>query len=561
MKMRLQIASVLSAPAKTQPGNAQEKGVFSATFQGMMRTAYTVQTQLGANFSVNRDGALPGEAPELETSIGAVKKPSGPIELVAGEVQQTWKGAENGLLSPVKPHLPVEDLPEQIEGAIVPQPGSGRTVIAKEPPLTEPVMQSPIIEGDTAEAAIAQNSTVKVLQMPPKQNDLARQPVAGATSHVSTSAKASSPQTTQKPAPHDETHTAPSQSSNIAIPVLQQSGFLVPVATLQPAESTPAPPKTSSSVLSSSVRVELPSGRGPVPSMPSSHAAEADKSFVALGSSALPRAGSAPGGEVGEPIGKATSMISDHSAGSQSASLNKEKASSSTVAPATQPLQSKAAAPTAENGHGASSLDARTPKDAEPKAGIDVKPDSKINIPVHSIPEPAAVEHQVVPNLSPAILHGTEKTIVTHRPETSAAQMLQKMDMAVSPGVVQLRADARRLDVGVSSSTLGWVEVRATASPSGRIDTMLQTQTDASAHVLASQSSEISSYAREHSVQLGQVSVGVATGDSTQGDSRSNHQGARDENATPSRGTMRSPVSAEQVHHAADAVSLINVRV
>jgi hypothetical protein len=255
-------------------------------------------------------------------------------------------------------------------------------------------------------------------------------------------------------------------------------------------------------------------------------------------------------------------MISDHSAGSQSAPLNKEKASASAVAPATPPLHAKAVPSVAESKEGvASPLDPRLPNDAERKTGTDVKPDSKVNIPAHAIPEPAVVEHQVAPNLSPAALHGTEEETATHRPETSAAQLLQKMDIAVSPGVVQLRADPRRLDVGVSSSTLGWVEVRATASPSGRIDTVLQTQSDASAHVLASQSSEISSYAREHSVQLGQVSVGVGTGDSAHGESRSTHQGARDENATPSRGTMRSPVSAEQVHHAADAVSLINVRV
>lgn len=133
--------------------------------------------------------------------------------------------------------------------------------------------------------------------------------------------------------------------------------------------------------------------------------------------------------------------------------------------------------------------------------------------------------------------------------------------MAASPGVVQLHADARRLDVGVSSATLGWVEVRATSGPSGRIDATLQTQNDASAHVLAGQSSEISSYAREHSVQLGQVSVGVGTGGAPQGESRSTRDGAQDEYETPTREVVRSQTSTQQVHYASDAVSLINVRV
>jgi hypothetical protein len=170
------------------------------------------------------------------------------------------------------------------------------------------------------------------------------------------------------------------------------------------------------------------------------------------------------------------------------------------------------------------------------------------------------VEHQAGPNLSLAN-HGTEKGIATHRPDASAAQMLQRMDMAASPGVVQLRADARRLDVGVSSGTLGWVEVRATTGPSGRVDATLQAQNDASAHVLAGQSTEISSYAREHSVQLGQISVGVGTGGSAQGESRSNYHDSRDENARPTGDGVRTPANTEQAYHTADAVSLISVRV
>jgi hypothetical protein len=133
------------------------------------------------------------------------------------------------------------------------------------------------------------------------------------------------------------------------------------------------------------------------------------------------------------------------------------------------------------------------------------------------------------------------------------------MDLAGSSGAVQLRMDARRLDVGVSSGSLGWVEVRATTSASGRVDATLHVQNDASAQVLTSQSREISDYAREHSVQLGQVSVGVGTGDSAHGQSDSTD--ARNGNQPRPRGTaVRPVVDTEQTYHGADAVSLISVR-
>ncbi len=154
---------------------------------------------------------------------------------------------------------------------------------------------------------------------------------------------------------------------------------------------------------------------------------------------------------------------------------------------------------------------------------------------------------------------GAEKPIATHRPEAGAAQVLERMDLGGSSGAVPLRSDARRLDVGVSSGTLGWVEVRATTSASGRVDATLHVQNDASAQVLTSQSRDISDYAREHSVQLGQVSVGVGTGDSAQGQSHSTD--TRDGNGPRPRGTaVQTLADTEQTYHAADAVSLISVR-
>ncbi|HEY3989099.1 MAG TPA: hypothetical protein VGM02_07365 [Acidobacteriaceae bacterium] len=208
----------------------------------------------------------------------------------------------------------------------------------------------------------------------------------------------------------------------------------------------------------------------------------------------------------------------------------------------------------------ASSIDSQALKPNEVKSGTEVKDEIKANIPEHPVPLTTAVQHQPAPNVPLAAVFGTEKAAATHRPESSATQVLQRMDMAVPSGVVQLRADARRLDVGVSSSALGWVEVRATSGPSGRVDATLQVSNDVSAHVLASQSREISDYAREHSVQLGQLSVGVGSGDTARGDSRPAPDGARHGDQPESKASGRPLANQEQTYRAADTVSLISVR-
>ena len=133
------------------------------------------------------------------------------------------------------------------------------------------------------------------------------------------------------------------------------------------------------------------------------------------------------------------------------------------------------------------------------------------------------------------------------------------MDTAAPSGAV-LRADARHLDVGVSSGELGWVEVRATASSSGRVDAELHVQTNSSAHMLTAQSKEIATYAREHSVELGQLSVGVGTGDSARGHSRSSiYDSAAKEDLAPVRKAVKSQVSNEP-QRPAEKVSFFSVR-
>ncbi len=161
------------------------------------------------------------------------------------------------------------------------------------------------------------------------------------------------------------------------------------------------------------------------------------------------------------------------------------------------------------------------------------------------------------PDPSPA-MHWPEALTETHRAQANVAQVLQRMDNAAPPDAVQLRTDARHLDVGVSSGVLGWVEVRATASSSGRVDAALHVQTNSSAHMLTAQSKEIATFAREHSVELGQLSVGVGTGDSARGHPRSMQDAPRGEDTVPVKKTLKTAVSEPQQR--AEKLSFISIR-
>lgn len=161
------------------------------------------------------------------------------------------------------------------------------------------------------------------------------------------------------------------------------------------------------------------------------------------------------------------------------------------------------------------------------------------------------------PDPSPA-MHSPEVFSETHRAQANVAQVLQRMDTAAPSGVVQLRADARHLDVGVSSGVLGWVEVRATASSSGRVDAALHVQTSSSAHILTAQSKEIATYAREHSVELGQLSVGVGTGDSARGNPRSMQDAPHGEDTVPVKRALKTVSNEPQ--QPAEKLSFISIR-
>ena len=116
MKMRLQIASVLPAPAKAEPAGSHGKGMFGTTLQGMMGTPDIARTPLGAI------GGPPGKLAQLETNI-EVGKPGDPIEKLAGQVHRiSEEEAQTGLSSSGSFHAQPADQREQIEGLVVSQP-------------------------------------------------------------------------------------------------------------------------------------------------------------------------------------------------------------------------------------------------------------------------------------------------------------------------------------------------------------------------------------------------------------------------------------------------------
>lgn len=121
-----------------------------------------------------------------------------------------------------------------------------------------------------------------------------------------------------------------------------------------------------------------------------------------------------------------------------------------------------------------------------------------------------------------SVLQGAVESSPSSRPtvaghaatQDTALSVLQKLDTPVPAQPISLRVDSRHLDVGVQSSALGWIEVRATSGASGSVDATIHVQSDALAKDLSGQSGTIVAFAREHSVGVGQLSVGVGSGES-----------------------------------------------
>jgi hypothetical protein len=261
--------------------------------------------------------------------------------------------------------------------------------------------------------------------------------------------------------------------------------------------------------------------------------------------------------KVSEPSSSDTNT--GHSPHAHIVSVTDEKANVGAGMPVNQNHHPQAAAP-AEFLANAKQVDGGAQKPSEGKSGTEQAPESLGNVSHHSAPTSFMTQHQPESNVPPQVFHGNQRVIEDHRPQATAAQVLQRMDMAAPSGAVQLRADTRRLDVGVSSGALGWVEVRATTAASGRVDATLHVQNDSSAYALASQSREITNYAREHSVPLGELSVGVGTGDSAREESRNAQNDGRNGNGREAREAMRPPAKDEHTYSPADTVSFISIR-
>lgn len=139
--------------------------------------------------------------------------------------------------------------------------------------------------------------------------------------------------------------------------------------------------------------------------------------------------------------------------------------------------------------------------------------------------------------------------------QNTASNVLQKMDAAVPAQTISLRADSRHLDVGVQSSALGWIEVRATSGASGSVDATIHVQNDALARDVASHSGNIVAFAREHSVGVGQLSVGVGSGGGGRQDHREGQQAAGEQKRVESGSVaLASPMDGPP------GLSLISVR-
>jgi hypothetical protein len=554
MKLRLQLAEMLLASPK--PGTDASHGdeTFGTTMEEMMATPASGQPSL-----VEMPPALQGKQLPIGTHLGTAK-PYQSIDIPATEIHAANQVPQLGAPFATMPQQAAEQRElSQVQDS---QGQSSQHPAAKAPLPSEQPLPEEAKQAIDARTLLLQSPIVPELRA-------SSQPLADATFPDATSVKDASSHAKHKTEtmPDEPIQSADGQAASVLPIISHPIDVVVPIPTLQPEKRASQPdglPPTSLKPSSKAVSVHTPgqeaSRRAPV-------------FAAAFGHDDLPATPLATSGyfAVPQPPGMTASKGDKLP---ESAPSNGKSESSTKTHLTAQPIgrtnaidagapnqafhpQGSLSADSAETD--AKQTDIRAPKEAERKTASEVKSEVRFNATGLLTPTPPAVQHQVSPNVSSAMTASAEKSIATHRPEAGAAEVLQRMDLASSPGAVQLRADARRLDVGVSSGSLGWVEVRATTSASGRVDATLHVQNDASAHVLTSQSREISDYAREHSVQLGQVSVGVGTGDSAQGQSHSTD--ARDGNGPRPRGTAVQPLGdTEPTYHGADAVSLISVR-
>jgi hypothetical protein len=558
MKLRLQLAEMLPASPKPGTDASRGDGGFGTAMEAMMATSASGKPSL-----VGAPGVLAAKQPPIGMHPETAK-PYQSVDSIDIPATEIHTANQVPLIGTPFAAMPQQQAAEQRELVQV-QDSQGQT---SQHPVATPPLPSEQLLPDEAKQSI--DARTLLLQGPVVQDMHASpQSSPGATSLDATAIKNASfhPKHKAETMPDEPTQPADGQAAG-ALPVISQPiDVVVPLPTLKLNGPAPQPDGLPSASLKPSSKASSghPPGREVSRQAPVLGAAFSRGDFRAApaampgypGTPQLPMTAASKGDKLPESV--SSNEKSENSTNTHLTAQPIGRANAGVVVPPNQALHPQGAPSTDSAETDAKQTDIRVPKEAERRPASDVKSEVRFNAAGLLTPTPPAAQHQLSTNLSPAMTAGAEKAVTTHRPEAGAAQVLQRMDLASSSGAVQLRSDARRLDVGVSSGSLGWVEVRATTSASGRVDATLHVQNDASAQVLTSQSREISDYAREHSVQLGQVSVGVGTGDSAQGQSRSTD--ARDGNGIRVRGTAISPVvDTEQTYSAVDAVSLISVR-
>jgi hypothetical protein len=553
MKLRLQPAEMLPASPKPGTDASSGGGAFGTAMEEMMAASASGKPSL-----VEMSPGLPGQQPLIGMHPGTAK-PCQSVDIPATEIHAANQVPQLGAPFATMPHQQAADQSELLQvqdsQAQSSQHPPAKPSLPSEQPLPEEAKQ--LIDARTL---LLQSPVVQQLHAGSQSPANARSSDAPPIKDAPSRAKHKTETIADEP-----TQPVDGQAAGV-LPVSQPIDVIVPFPTLEPKgpASQPDGLPSSPSKLSSKTPTGHHTGREasaqPVAAGAFSHGdlSVAPVAMQLYSTVLQPRGTTANKGDQ-LPESVPSNGKSENSTKTHLTAQPVGRANASVGVPPNQALHPQGAPSIDSAEANAKQTDIRAPKETAWKTASEVKPEVRANGAGLPMPTPPAVQHQVPPNLSPPVPAGAEKSVATHRPETGAAQVLQRMDLAGSSDAVQLRADARRLDVGVSSGSLGWVEVRATTSASGRVDATLHVQNDASAQVLTSQSREISDYAREHSVQLGQVSVGVGTGDSAHGQSHSTD--AHDGNGPRSRGTAVPPLAdTEQTYHGADAVSLISVR-
>ncbi len=449
--------------------------------------------------------------------------------------------------------------PDELMGPSEPHEGQGTECTNTSAPTHE-ISAAPQGQGLVSEKLLVQTSLVRQQHLILDRGEEPQRPPAGTQSQLSPPTKDASSRTRHRAEEAEGRRGHPvtdDPSSNVPL-VSQSVSIVVPMLVFHPGESNPAPVTCSSDAKSSHVDLYDVSHR---PSTSSTAVVGGDSQGDpnTISESAMVKQPqlmvAAINDKLSEPSGP--NEKTEHSTHEQLVPVIAGKASAGAGMPGSQDHHPEVATHAAFVNN-ASQLDTRIQKANERKSGAEQELQIAAIGSRHVNPA-SITEHQAATHVPESAFHAPQRTIDVHRPQVSGAQVLQRMDMAAPFGAIQLRAETRRLEVGVSSGALGWVEVRATSAASGRVDATLQVQNDSSAHVLASQSREIADYARDHSVFLGELSVGVGTGDGARGDSRSAQGEERNGNATQAR-EPRQQVNDELPYRPAEAVSFISVR-